>query len=118
MQYLEFKQKYQLELNEQQENAVQAIDGATLLLAVPGSGKTTVLISRLGYMILCKNILPETILTVTYTVAATNDMRSRFEEKFGNQYKNRLEFRTINGICHKILQYYGDITGKTLRSTG
>ena len=107
MQYLEFKQKYQLELNEQQENAVQAIDGATLLLAVPGSGKTTVLISRLGYMVLCKNILPETILTVIYTVAATNDMSRRFEEKSGNQYKNRLAIRTINGVSHKIFTNHG-----------
>lgn len=93
--------------------AVRKVDGTVLLLAVPGSGKTTVLVSRLGYMIFCKNILPESILTVTYTVAATNDMRRRFVEKFGAQYGQRMEFRTINGISQKILQYFGAITGKS-----
>ena len=77
-----------------------------LLLAVPESGKTTVLISRLGYMIFCKNIRTENILTVTYTVAATNDMKERFFDKFGTEYANRVGFRTINGISQKIIQYY------------
>ena len=112
LQYEEFKEKYRICLNAQQETAVQNVDGAVLLLAVPGSGKTTVLVSRLGYMIFCKDISPESILTITYTVAATNDMRRRFIEKFGTKYGQRLEFRTINGISQKILQYFGAITGK------
>ena len=112
MDYTEFKQKYHIELNEQQEIAVQSIEGAVLLLAVPGSGKTTVLVARLGYMIFCRNIKPESILTVTYTIAATSDMKKRFEKKFGSEYVSRLEFRTINGISQKILQYFGQITDK------
>lgn len=112
MNYSEFKSKYQIQLNEQQETALLNVEGEILLLAVPGSGKTTVLISRLGYMIFCKNISPESILTVTYTVAATNDMKERFSNKFGTEYANGLECRTINGISQKILQYYGKITGK------
>jgi len=75
LQYEEFKEKYQICFNSQQETAVQNIEGAVLLLAVPGSGKTTVLVNRLGYMIFCRGIAPESILTVTYTVAATNDMK-------------------------------------------
>lgn len=113
MHYEEFKEKYQICLNSQQEAAVQTVEGPVLLLAVPGSGKTTVLVNRLGYMIFCKEIIPESILTVTYTVAATNDMRRRFVEKFGVQYGQRLAFRTINGISQKILQYFGTITGKS-----
>ena len=113
MDFAEFSQKYDIQLNEQQKAAVLAVDGPVLLLAVPGSGKTTVLVSRIGYMILCRNIMPESILTVTYTIAATKDMRSRFEKKFGTEFSDRLEFRTINGISQKILQYFGRITGKT-----
>ena len=45
----EFAAKYLTHLNPQQKKAVQTVDGATLLLAVPGSGKTTVLVTRLGY---------------------------------------------------------------------
>ena len=46
-----FDRKYTARLNAQQAEAVHAVDGAVLLLAVPGSGKTTVLVTRLGYMI-------------------------------------------------------------------
>ena len=53
--------------------------GSVLLLAVPGSGKTTVLVTRLGYMISCSGIAPQNILTLTYAVAATQDMQRRFE---------------------------------------
>ena len=47
----QFEQAFPIQLNEQQKSAVQSIDGPVLLLAVPGSGKTTVLVARLGYMI-------------------------------------------------------------------
>ena len=70
----EFEQTFPIRLNAQQKSAVQSVNGPVLLLAVPGSGKTTVLVTRLGYMIYCKGIDPEKILTVTYTVAATKDM--------------------------------------------
>lgn len=82
-------------------------------LLCPGSGKTTVLVTRLGYMIYCRNIHPESILTVTYTVAATKDMSKRFADRFGEEMAEKLEFRTINGICAKIIQYYGRKIGKT-----
>ena len=106
MDFLEFKQRFQVNLNPQQEAAVQQTQGPVLLLAVPGSGKTTVLVSRLGYMIRCAGIQPENILTVTYTVAATGDMRRRFGEKFGEELSRRLTFRTINGICAVVVQRY------------
>ena len=48
----QFLHTYHLTLNPQQQRAVQALDGPVLLLAVPGSGKTTVLVSRIGYMVL------------------------------------------------------------------
>ena len=113
MTWQEFEQRFSIQLNEQQKQAVQTVEGPVLLLAVPGSGKTTVLVTRLGYMIHCKGIDPRRILTVTYTVAATKDMAARFAAKFGPELAEQLEFRTINGICAKVLQYYGYRTGKT-----
>ena len=112
MSYTTFKERFGIELNAQQEEAVQAIDGSVLLLAVPGSGKTTVLVNRLGYMILECGIAPENILTITYTDAATKDMKQRFAKKFGDQYGERVEFRTINGISQKILMFYGRQIGQ------
>ena len=113
MEWKEFETTFSVKLNQQQKEAVQSTKGPVLLLAVPGSGKTTVLVTRLGYMIYCKNILPESILTVTYTVAATKDMSERFAVRFGEDMAKRLEFRTINGICARIIQYYGRRIGKT-----
>ncbi len=114
MTFEEYKKKYSLQLTDQQDRAVQAVDGPVLVLAVPGAGKTTVLVARLGYMLLCRGIRPEEILTVTYTVAATRDMRRRFERMFGEicPGAERLEFRTINGICARVIAEYGRKIGK------
>ena len=105
MTFEEFINTYKLRLNEQQAEAVQATEGNVLLLAVPGSGKTTVLVSRLGYM-LARGIAPESILTMTYTVAAAADMRRRFIALFGEEMCAGLEFRTINGVCARIIRLY------------
>lgn len=113
MTWTEFRNRYSIQLNQQQESAVQSVEGPVLLLAVPGSGKTTVLVTRLGYMIFCKGIAPERILTVTYTVAATKDMAERFACRFGAEMAGRLEFRTINGICARVIQYCSWKSGRT-----
>ena len=108
----EFKTQYAVHLDPQQEVAIQAVEGPVLLLAVPGSGKTTVLVTRLGYMVLCRGIPPERILTMTYTVAATADMRSRFASLFGPALAEKLEFRTINGVSARIIQHYERSLGR------
>ena len=113
MTWTEFTSRFPIQLNQQQESAVQSVEGPVLLLAVPGSGKTTVLVTRLGYMVYCKGIAPERILTVTYTVAATKDMAARFACCFGAEMAERLEFRTINGICARVIQYCSWKSGRT-----
>ena len=113
MEWQEFERKFPQKLNKQQKEAVQSVEGPVLLLAVPGSGKTTVLVTRLGYMIYAKGIAPEKILTVTYTVAATEDMAARFASLFGTDMADRRTFKTINGICACIIHTYGRKTGRT-----
>ena len=95
------------DLNPQQQEAVLAAEGPVLVLATPGSGKTRVLITRLGYMVLCRGVDPGTILTVTYTRAAASDLRRRCAELFGSDLSAKLTFRTINGISAKIIAYAG-----------
>ena len=112
MNFEEFSEKYNITLNDQQREAARTVEGPCLLLAVPGSGKTTVLVARLGYMVYSRNISPENILTITYTVAATRDMSERFCKVFGNELKGILEFRTINGLCAKILAWYSARIGR------
>lgn len=102
----EFDRKYTGRLNRQQSEAVHAVEGAVLLLAVPGSGKTTVLVTRLGYMLCCCGIPVNKILTMTYTKAATQEMKKRFARLFGEDCPNIPEFRTINGVSSKIIDFY------------
>ncbi len=97
MEWKEFETTFSVKLNQQQKEAVQSTKGPVLLLAVPGSGKTTVLVTRLGYMIYCKNIPPESILTVTYTVATTK--------------------RYVRKICSPFWRGYGKETGISERLT-
>lgn len=110
--YKQFCQQYGIALNKQQERAVQAVEGANLLLAVPGSGKTTVLVARLGYMILCKNINPDNILCMTFSKQAAKDMRRRFCKVFGEQLGQRVEFHTIHSVAYQIVNRYAQLARK------
>ena len=78
MDFAEWKAAWGVRLNDQQEAAVQAAEGPVLLLAVPGSGKTTVLVTRLGYLVQCCNVRPEEILTMTYTAFSSILRKAHF----------------------------------------
>lgn len=106
MDYTTFKDRFNIHLNKQQEAALTNIDGQTLLLAVPGSGKTTTLVCRVGYMIYVEGIDPSKILVMTFTRAAARDMVERFVSIFGDEYEKQLRFRTINSLCEYILGTY------------
>lgn len=107
--YQQFAKKYNIQLNPQQQRAVQAVSGANLMIAVPGSGKTTVMVARMGYMIYCKSIRPENILAITYTKNATYDIKKRFDDKFGLSIANHLNIFTINSLCEKIINRYAEM---------
>ena len=102
MDYHTFCQKFNIcGLNEQQEAAVRRVNGATLLLAVPGSGKTTVIVARAGYLMYVAGVKPENILTITYTRAAAKEMKERFIKKFAPE---RIPaFSTINSFCLSVI---------------
>ena len=76
------QQKFGIRFTEQQQAAVQTIDGPVLLLAVPGAGKTTVMVARIANMIFCHGIDPSAILTITFSKAGAQDMRRRYEGLF------------------------------------
>ncbi|MQN01278.1 MAG: ATP-dependent helicase [bacterium LCO1.1] len=114
MNFKDFKAKFSINLTEQQEEAVQAVEGPVLLLSVPGSGKTTVLVTRIGWMIYGCGIKPESILVLTYTVASARDMERRFASKFGEDLGSKVHFSTINSICQRIIYWYAKATGNTV----
>lgn len=99
--------------NRQQAAAIEFLDGAALLLAVPGSGKTTVLTARLGNMIYKKGISPDSVLVLTFTVSAAEEMRSRFTKFFGENRRDRMpEFRTINSLAQHIISVFAARTNR------
>ena len=57
-------------MNESQLRGVQSVEGALLLLAGPGSGKTTVITHRIQYLISNLGVSPDKILVITFTKAA------------------------------------------------
>lgn len=67
-----------MELNQAQREAVEHVDGPCLVLAGPGSGKTTVITCRTRYLIEQAGIHPEHILVITFTRAAAGEMKERF----------------------------------------
>ena len=90
-------------LSTQQKLAVQTIQGKSLLFAVPGSGKTTVLIARAGYLLHGQNkvpIRPNMLMNLTFTVAAAKEMATRYAKAF-NKYDSDEQpaFMTIHSFC-------------------
>ena len=71
-------------LNKEQLEAVTTVDGAVMVFAGAGTGKTKTLISRIAYMIDEKNIQPYHILAITFTKKATNEMRERLNKLIGS----------------------------------
>ena len=100
-----------MKLSEEQQKAIENVKGATLLLAVPGSGKTTTLITRIGRMVYDLGIDPEKILVITYTRNAARDMQRRFSMFFGTQDADRIHFSTINSFCYSVVLRYARLTG-------
>jgi DNA helicase-2/ATP-dependent DNA helicase PcrA len=72
-------------LNPQQEQAVTAPDGAVLVLAGAGSGKTRVLIERLVYLVEERGIDPRQLLALTFTNKAAAEMKQRFRDRTGEE---------------------------------
>lgn len=109
MTYEEYKTEYGIRLDPAQDAACRETEGHILLLAVPGSGKTTVMTARLGYLVRGKNVPADSVLAVTYSVAGAAEMQKRYEAVFGSR---DVEIRTIHGFCSKIISAYGRVCGK------
>lgn len=109
------KDKYNINLNEQQKKAVTHIDGTALILAGPGSGKTTVITARAAYLILCYNVKPENILTLTFNKAAQLEMERRFTGIFGSIVTTKVHFATLHSFCNRIVRDYEKLKGQRLR---
>ena len=93
--------------NPSQSRAIAHLSGPVMVLAGPGSGKTSVIVERTAYMTGEGRIPPENILVVTFSRAAAKEMKERFL-KFTGQSATRVTFGTFHGVFYGILrQAYG-----------
>ena len=101
-------EKNNVKLNSEQQKAVQHIDGPVLILAGAGSGKIATMTHRMAYMI-NQGIDPHSILAVTFTNKAANEMRSRVTELVGNIYG--MWIMTFHAMSLRMLRYSGEALG-------
>ncbi len=89
-------------LNEQQRLIAMDTEGAKLVTAGAGSGKTRLLTHRICYLISEKNINPANILAITFTNKATNEMKERISQMIPNS--GGITIKTFHALCASILR--------------
>ena len=90
--------------NHQQRMAVEHVDHPCLVLAGPGSGKTTVITHRTKKLIEEEGISPSNILVITFTKAAAMEMQQRFLQLMGGK-RLPVSFGTFHAVYFQILKY-------------
>lgn len=102
-----------MEKNNAQEEIIHTVNGQLLVVACPGSGKTTTLLRRIHYMINEAKIPAQQILMVTFSSAAAKEMKTRYQKKFG---MDAVTFSTIHSMCMSILKKFGGYTKESILS--
>lgn len=104
-----------MSLNQAQIEAIAHKDGPCMVLAGPGSGKTTVITNRIKHLIEKHKVNPEEILVITFSKAASKEMRDRFHTLWKG--KNApVTFGTFHGIYYGILKWAYKLTSENIFS--
>ena len=94
-----------MKFNESQTSAILHKDGPMLVLAGPGSGKTATLVERTKNLITKHGVSPSNILVITFTKAAANEMKLRFEKEMEGDYgSSKVTFGTFHAIFFMVLK--------------
>ena len=91
-------------MNPQQREGILAVDGAVLLLAGAGSGKTRVITHRIAYLIQERGVSPDNILAVTFTNKAAKEMGERVEKILGHSTLAQPTIATFHSFCVRVLR--------------
>ncbi len=103
--------EYLERLNPNQLEAVKYLNGPLLVLAGAGSGKTTVLASRVTYILENTDAKPWNVLAITFTNKAANEMRTRIANYIGEDNAKDMWIGTFHSICVRILRASINIEG-------
>lgn len=90
-------------LNPQQLLAVETTEGPVMVIAGPGTGKTEILSLRIGYILKSTQASPGNILCLTYTDAASSEMRHRLIEYIGPEAYS-IQVNTFHSFCNLVIQ--------------
>lgn len=90
--------------SKEQKSAIHFKDGPALVLAGPGSGKTTVIVNRIISLIKEHSVSPSSILVITFTKAAAKSMRQRFLSLTGESYVS-VTFGTFHAVFFSMLRH-------------
>ena len=97
-------------LNDEQRRAVEAMDGPVLIIAGAGSGKTRVLTSRVAYM-LASGVDPSTVLALTFTKKAANEMKERISLLVGRAKARSVVMGTFHSVFVRFLREWAEFLG-------
>ncbi len=100
--------------NQSQKEAIEQTEGPVLIIAGPGSGKTFTLIERIIKLIKEKDLLPESMLVVTFTEKAARELETRISNRLGELKINfdlhEMYIGTFHGVCLRFLEEYREHT--------
>ncbi len=111
----QFKQQY-TRLNKAQKQAVDTIDGPVMVVAGPGTGKTSILTLRIANIIQKTDTAPENILALTFTESGAYAMRKKLVSIIGTAgYK--VNIHTFHGFCNEVIKQYPERFPRIIGST-
>ena len=99
------------ELNEKQQQAAAHTDGAMLVVAGPGTGKTNVITHRIAHLIRNHQIAPQQIFAVTFTNKAAQEMLDRIKELLGTTQGLEVRIHTFHAFCVRLLREHAETIG-------
>ena len=104
-----------MQLNPKQQAAVLHAEGPAMVVAGPGSGKTAVLTRRIDHLIRGLHVPPEKIMVITFTRAAAEEMKSRFQA-FPEEVEAPVFFATFHATFYRILRREEGLAARSVLS--
>lgn len=110
-----FEERYRA-LNPSQKQAVDSIDGPVMVIAGPGTGKTTILTLRIANILLKTDTAPESILALTFTESGVYAMRKKLVSIIGNA-GYRVRIHTFHSFCNEVIGQYPEYFPRIIGGT-
>ena len=95
-----------INLTTHQNAAIKHTKGPALILAVPGAGKTTIIMGIISNLIANNNVKAEEILAITFSKSSAMDMTKKFKSLFGEEHLGDVKFSTIHSFGNWIVSSY------------